>query len=114
MRLDQYDRLQALQERLTDTVLQEADPDRWPGEGKELAALTREERGDRYWCKRNAAATLSIIMKVHTLLGATHARGVARPNETDDEVDLEQEVRQAEKEAAAILEKMQKRARARQ
>jgi hypothetical protein len=115
VRLEQYERLKQLQEKLTDTVLHEADPDKWPGQGKELAEITRDERGDRYWCKRNAAATLSIIMKIHNLTGVIEAGGSAKPNELPGEDDdLETEIRNAEKEAAAIVSRMQKRARAQQ
>lgn len=117
MKLESYERMKALQDRLTDTVLVEADPESWPGQGKQLAELTQQERGDRYWCKRNAAATLSIIMRIHNLIGVVEQRGSLRPNEAgaeEGESDLEAEVRQAEKEAAAILAKMQTKARARQ
>jgi hypothetical protein len=116
VRAEQYEKLKALQEKLTDTVIDEADPDKWPGEGKELAELTREERGDRYWCKRNAAASLSIIMKMHNLIGVIEHGASRKPNELegDDEGDdLDTEVKAAEREAKRILNRMQTRARAR-
>lgn len=113
MRPEQYERLQALQEKLTDVVIQEADPERWPGNGKELAELTRDERGDRYWCKRNAAATLSVIMRVQNLVHVVEQRSSRRPNEGEAADDLEDDVLAAEREAAAILAKMQRKARER-
>jgi len=42
MRQDQYEKLQALSERLTDTFLEEGDPDRWPGHGIEVAAMDKQ------------------------------------------------------------------------
>ena len=63
MRDDQFEKLEALQEKLCDTILTEADPDNWPG-GKQLPKdLSQEDRGDRYWCKKNAAATFTLLNK---------------------------------------------------
>jgi hypothetical protein len=77
VRDDQYASFKALNEKLIDVVIVEANPEHWTGDPSKLAELTREERGDRYWCKKNAAATLSVLMRVsprHRHDG-THARG---------------------------------------
>lgn len=113
MRDDQYTRLKGLSEKLTDVVLKEANPEKWPGDGKELASLTRDERGDRYWCKKNAAATLTMLMKIQSLTGMLEQRGGfgATPPEAGDpdgEANLDKEIADAEKEAARIIGKMQK------
>lgn len=117
MRDDQYTKLKALSEKLTDVVLTEADPALWNGNDQELAKLTREERGDRYWCKKNAAATLSVLMRVHNLVGV-----IERDNRPDNippspdaggPTDLEKEVAAAERTANAILERVAKASRAR-
>ena len=113
MRPDQFERLKTLSETLTDVVIDEADPQSWPGAGQDLAMLTREDRGDRYWCKRNAAASLSIIMKIQNLVGVIEARAPRKPGELpDDGSDLDAEVKAAERAAAEILKKMQNRTRA--
>jgi hypothetical protein len=114
MRNDQFVRLTALSEKLTEVVLTEADPARWPGDGVELKDLTREDRGDRYWCKKNAAATLSLLTRVHVLANiVTRAEaqgaGLSDPHE-DDEGDLDKMITEAERRAAAILEKATGRA----
>jgi hypothetical protein len=118
MRDDQYTKLKSLTEKLTDVVLVEADPAKWPGEGKALAALTRDERGDRYWCKKNAAATLTMLMKVHSLTGVLEQRGgfgapPADPEGDGGEADLDKEINAAEREAARIIERVRSGARAR-
>ncbi len=115
MRDDQYTRLKALTEKLTDVVLTEADPDKWPGFSQELAFLSREDRGDRYWCKKNAAATLSVLMRVHNLVGVIERDGRAptEPLAEEGESDLDKEVSAAEREAKAILTKLAKASRAR-
>ncbi|MBA5203094.1 hypothetical protein H2Y57_05255 [Pectobacterium aroidearum] len=106
---DYKSRLTVLSDKLTDTVLTEADPDNWPGAGKTIDQHTTQERGDRYWFKKNAAATLTLLTKVHTLIGL-HTRG-GKPGESnpDDEAfSLGQQVAKAEREAAAIIERIQK------
>ncbi|MFH7090609.1 hypothetical protein ACHWWK_23175 [Klebsiella pneumoniae] len=74
MHSDYKTRLTALSDKLTDVVLEEADPDNWPGAGKEITKHTKQERGDRYWHKKNAAASLTLLVKVHSLIGM-HTRG---------------------------------------
>ena len=115
MRDDQYSKLKALSEKLTDVVLTEANPEHWNGRDKPLEELTRNERGDRYWCKRNAAATLSVLMRIYTVTGMVERAGSRAPAELPDagDSDLDKEVRSAEREAKAILNKLAKASRAR-
>ncbi|MDV0787706.1 hypothetical protein VC623_24330, partial [Citrobacter amalonaticus] len=89
MHQDYKTRLTALSNKLTDVVLEEADPDNWPGAGKKPSELTKDERGDRYWNKKNAAASLTLLIKVHSLIGM-HTRGGVppKPGEVDEEFEL--------------------------
>ena len=112
MRQDQYEKLQALTEKLTDTFLEEADPGAWPGKGIEIAAMDQQTRGDRYWCKKNAAATLSVIIRTTSLVGIIQQRadgGADVPKEGEDgaqeEASLEAEINAAEKEAERLINK---------
>lgn len=113
MRQDQFDKLQSLSEKLTDVVLVEADPDHWPGSGWKPIELTKEQRGDRYWSKKNAVATLSLIGRIHQLTAAIRmasnagAGGGAAVSEPEEELDAE--VQAAEKEAAKLLDELQRR-----
>lgn len=112
MRPDQIDRLKDLSEKLADVVLEEADPDTWPGRGLAAADMTQQERGDRYWCKRNAAATFGLLERTtRTIADATQANPNAadRPN---DRPELDQEVNRLEKEAGKLLEKVMGKAAA--
>lgn len=119
MRQDQYEKLQQLGEKLTDTFLSEADPDSWPGAGLPLATIDQQTRGDRYWCKKNAAATLSVIMKVSSLVDVIRrqtagAGGAASVEpETDEPDGLDGEIKKAEKEATAMLDRIQRESAAR-
>lgn len=104
MRDDQIKRLKALSEGLADVVLEEANPDNWPGAGKSLADLSREERGDRHWSKKNAAASMTLLVKVISITG--HVQGGTLPK-GDTEEDLEAMQAKAESEALALLERAQ-------
>lgn len=114
MRLDQYEKLQALSERLTDVFLDEANPDTWPGAGVDLQTMDKTTRGDRYWSKKNAAATVMLIGRVETLVGSIQTgsnagEGANAVRETEDELDAE--IAAAEKEAARLLNQAQDSAR---
>lgn len=96
-------RLSALCDKLIGVVLEEANPDNWQGAGHPLDTLTKTQRGDRYWDKKNAAASLTLLIKVHSLRGMQPRHPLAA---TEEEVDLAQQINQAEKEATAILERL--------
>ena len=112
MRQDQFERLQALEERLTDTFLSEAEPDKWPGAGLDPGALDQQTRGDRYWCKKNAVATLSLIQRVGALVGQVQqaGSGTMPPGAPDAEGEardhLDAEVKAAEKEAEKLMREL--------
>jgi hypothetical protein len=108
VRDDQYAKLQGLSEKLTDVVVVELEPDAWPGAGKLLQDLSRDERGDRYWCKKNAAATLSLLTKMQSLLGIIERRAPDTPA-AEEHDDLDDEIKAAEKAATKILKDVQAR-----
>lgn len=106
MRPDQFQRLEALQEKLVDTLMDEANPENWAGGDKKLEKLTREERGDRYWCKKNAAATLTLITKT-LALEHFRSKGVPEGEATSEDDGLDKEIDSAERKAAKLLEAYQ-------
>lgn len=111
MRQDQYERLQALSEKLVDVFADEAEPANWSGAGLLPKDMAREDRGDRYWCKRNAAATMVLVLRVETLIGQQQGQPTA-PAQTDDgEADLDKEVAAAERDAERLLARVRKTAR---
>jgi len=110
MRQDQFEKLQDLHEKLTDVFLTEADPDQWPGHGIDLKAMDKQTRGDRYWCKKNAVATIAVMQRITSLVDHIHSHNPdAEPDPTgvEPEEDLDAEVEAAEKEAKALLNKVQ-------
>lgn len=116
MNADQIRRLGILTEKLADVVLEEADPDNWSGKGVPIANMDQKSRGDRYWCKKNAAASMSLLDRAQSLLvRATHvpppsqAPGVEGGEEP--EVDIDSEISSYEAKAAKLLDKVKRGAK---
>lgn len=111
MRQDQYEKLQALEEQLLDVFLFECDPAKWPGHGIEPANMDQQTRGDRYWSKKNPAATLVIVSKVQALVHQTQILGDTPPplgdagEEAHDQLD--KDIARAEKEASRLMAELQ-------
>jgi hypothetical protein len=113
MRQDQYEKLQALAEKLADRFLVEADPENWTaaGEGDKLPRdMTSQERGDAYWNKKNAMATGGVLRYTLDLAGASPVGGEA---DAARDADMDRRIADAEKRAAAavsrVLDKAKKR-----
>lgn len=112
MRQDQFESLQKRAEQLVDLFIQESDPEKWPGAGIEPSKMDKGSRGDRYWCKKDAVATLACAQRIVTLIDAVRAKtagGEKNPGAVgDDEDALDSDVKAAEKEADRILRNLQK------
>jgi hypothetical protein len=115
MRQDQYEKLQLLSEKLMDVFLAEANPDDWPGAGVPVGQLDQQSRGDRYWVKKNAVATASLLQRSAVLTGRIQAASAADAGNpeavAEPESSLDKEIAQAEREAAKLLDQVQKKAR---
>ena len=67
--------------------------------------MSKVDRGDRYWCKQNAAATLVLLNKITSLM---NYNGKDKPTDKDEEFDLGKRVAEAEREAAAAIDRAMK------
>lgn len=103
MRADQLEKLSALSERLTDVFLDESDPDGWAGSEKRAAELNKQERGDRYWCKKNAASTLALVMNVEKLKINDK---VALGRDPYDDGELDGQIARAEAQARQLMNRL--------
>ena len=116
MRQEQFERLQALHEKLVDVFLDEADPEKWPGQGIELASMDAKTRGDRYWSKKNAVATIALTQRIQSLATVVRQASAAGAGEeapeavADPEEDLDRQVADAEKDAKRLLDQVQRSA----
>lgn len=114
MRADQLERMRKVQEEVADVFFAESDIKDWPGDGKKPKELSVQERGDRYWSKKNAAASLSLIVRIENLLALRDGRssgGPKQPDIKDDEKNLDQDIEAAEREAAQLVERLKGRRR---
>lgn len=107
MRPDQIQRLRELQEKLADVVLEEADPDTWPGAGMPLADVDRETRGDRFWCKKNAAATFALLERTTSTLSYSPAGF----DPAAQELDIDKQIAKREREAQKLLDGVMQKAK---
>lgn len=112
MRQEQFDLLQQRAEQLTDIFLKEADPATWPGAGIDDIRMDAKTRGDRYWTKKNAFATMSLVQRIVGVID-TVRRKTSSPTDPGnpgavqehEEEELEAEAAAAEREAAKMLKK---------
>ena len=121
MREDQYVRLQALSEKLADAFIAEADPDAWSGSGKAPKDMDKHERGDRYWCKKNAAATGALLLRVGSLVsmiqrdsGGSGGAGEVKPDDDGEGDGLDRDVAAAEAEGKRLLDQVLQQQRRRE
>lgn len=96
----QRERLTGLLDELLDVAAVELDPRNWPGYGLRPMDMSKDERGDRFWCKKDAAATLTLINKVDSITSAHVFVS------EDDEAEMARQVQAAQKQADEILERM--------
>jgi hypothetical protein len=111
MRQDQFEALQQRAEQLIDVFLAESDPEAWPGHGIAPASMDKATRGDRVWCKRDAAATLSCAQRIAGLVDLARqktAGGEATPGAvTNTDEELDREAAEAEAEATRLINRIQ-------
>lgn len=107
MRPDQRQRLADVAERLAEVAIRDADPDHWTAPELTLAEMSKEQRGDAAWCRKTAALSLALLVRMEQLT-ASEAAAPGAPSEPDPEA----EIRRAEKAADAALNRVMRGASA--
>lgn len=113
MRPDQLQRLQELSEELADVFIHEADPENWSGSGIIPRDMTKEERGNRAWDKRGAMGTGGVLRYTLDLIGFHEKTpfGTLPAEQAARDADLDAKISDAEKRAAAAVERVMSRAK---
>lgn len=102
--MDQLNKLKQLSDRMVAVVIAEGDPNTWAGADKKLSEMSEEERGDRYWCKKNANQVITTAVKLETLIALYERKG-STPKEGKVD-DVSEKVIQFEQAAKKRLEKL--------
>lgn len=102
--MNQLEKLKQLSDKMVGLVIVEADPDTWAGANKTLSEMSEDERGDRYWCKKNANQMITTAVKLETLIALYERKG-GQPK--DNKVtELSDKVVQFEQAAKKRLERL--------
>lgn len=99
MRQDQIERLQEIAEQVAEVFLEETDPQNWTGSGQMLVDMDKDTRGGRYWDKKNAIQTGTLLARVLDLRDRD-ARSVDTKTPEDDS---EKEISKFEKQAKEMV-----------
>ncbi|MBI2798977.1 MAG: hypothetical protein HYX63_01620 [Gammaproteobacteria bacterium] len=97
---EQIAKLQTLCIKLADIFLDEADPDKWP------SLTSNEDRGNRYWMKKNAGKTLAMVSQMITIgnrLGGFSCDDAALAADAENDDQMKNLIRDAEIRAAKYL-----------
>lgn len=99
MRADQITQLSTIEEQLVDLFVQECKTEGWPGMERD------KDRGDRYWHKKNALATLNIVARIQNVLRDVRRGDGAEPGDGKRAAaeTLEENGDSIEREAAALM-----------
>lgn len=112
MRQDQFEKIQALNEKLADVFINEANPDNWPGANTPIDMQDKTIRGDRYWMKKNAVATIALIQRITYYVGTIQRNSIPIDPEASDvpdttgEVSIDNEIDKYEKSAKDLINKL--------
>lgn len=99
MRKDQIERLQEIAEQVAEVFLEETDPQNWTGAGQMLVDMDKDTRGGRYWDKKNAIQTGTLLARVLDLRDRD-SRSVDTKTPDDDG---EKEISKFEKQAKEMV-----------
>lgn len=100
MNEEQCRRLEAVEDKLVEVALQDADPGNWSAPGVLLCDMTKEQRGDAAWCRKTAVQTLALLNQVQRTVAAYRQpqKGVL-----PDDPDPDAMIREAERKASEML-----------
>jgi len=108
MRPEQIKQLADIEEQLVDVFVEECKPEGWP------MMEDKESRGDRYWHKKNAIATLTIVGRIQTVLRDVRTTegdsgGKTPPNDDEGDETHQQEAERLARQGITLLERHRKR-----
>ena len=98
---DQLQRIADLTEKLADVFIKEANPDNWTAPGTMPADMTTEQRGNRFWDRKGASATGSVLRFALDIADRNNQKAKPLVGE-----DMDEEIAKAEKLADAEMRRV--------
>lgn len=103
MNEDQCRRLEAVEDKLVEVALRDADPGNWSAAGVLLCDMTKEQRGNAQWCRKTAVQTLALLNQVQKTISNYRQPQKGVPPGDPDPDKL---IREAEAKASELLERI--------
>ncbi|MEN1958437.1 hypothetical protein [Luteimonas changyuni] len=103
MRPDQLERLALLSDQLFEVVMEDCKPTNWIGAGRKPKELSPQERGDATWCRKQAAASIGLLLRVEQLRDGP---GPSGPPDFDVEAARQKMIEDAERKAADMIARL--------
>ena len=98
---DQIQRIDDLTEKLADVFLREADPDNWTAPGTMPADMSTEQRGNRFWDRKGASATGSVLRFALDIADRNNQKDAPLVGD-----DMDEEIAKAEKRADSEMRRV--------
>lgn len=102
---EQYTRLQSAIEMVADVFVDEADPRNWSGGVSSLSEMDKTTRGNRYWDKKNAIQTGTLLARMMDLQNG-------KTKEAGNVDAIEDKTAEYEKKAKELVQKIIEKAHA--
>lgn len=108
MKPENLARIDALEDSLVDVLCDELNPEHWPGHGKRPQELDKEENSGRYFAKKAAQGTLTLLVKCESLRHYSNnsAQKISDKSGTDL---IAESVAKAQKQADQLLDRYQQK-----
>lgn len=94
MNTKQLKKLQALRNKLFDAMVFDTNPENWVAYGKPACELSKQEKDEASWCRRQASSSIALWEKIDKLI-MQHEEPIARvatlASDVADLAEIEQE-----------------------
>ena len=107
----QAKKLEAIEEKLLNVFIEEADPDQWPQVDPDAEVKEQQKtRGDRYWHAKVANQSIALLTRIVAYRLKLKEAVPGEKSPLDDDVGHAADMRTAEKKVNARLSLVKKRA----
>lgn len=98
----QLKKLMALQHKLFEVMVFDCNPAHWAGYKKPASELTKQEKDEASWCRRQAGSSIALWEKIDKLIASR-----CQPSQPEDQAASSLDLNAIEQEASQLLELLQ-------